>query len=131
MRRVTSLVVCGFLFVAATSRSDVAPVDPPTVPTPIDEPITGAPITPAPGTAAQVPPKDPFSPYAADPGAWRYQDLSADEQAVAERGRDATGWAEVNAGFASATGEQAKRAAAEAAATQLGVSDVAEIGVVP
>jgi len=134
MRKLMSLsLMCGVLLVAATSRSDVAPAPISADATPIDEPITGAPITPAPGAPTSVPQKDPFAPY--DPGppsaSWRYADLSAAERALADRGRNTDGWTEVNDAFATASGEQASRAAAAAAASQLGVAALAETGVVP
>ncbi len=129
-------LMCGVLFVTATSRSDVASpsLDPAAaVGTPIDEPITGAPITPAPGTATTTPPKDPFAPYDVGPASaiWSYQDLAPAERAVVDRGLDTTGWDETNAAFSTASGEQAKRAAAAAAANQLGVAGLAATGVVP
>jgi hypothetical protein len=132
MRKMMSVsLVCSLLLIAATSRSDVAPANPPLEPTPIDEPITGTPITPAPGTESTVPPKDPFAPYDPGPGTWAYEDLSAEERALADRGRDTTGWTEINGAFANASKEQAQRAAAAAAATQMGVSNVGDTGVVP
>lgn len=132
MRKMMSVsLVCGVLLIAATSRSDVAPTAVSTAPTPIDEPITGTPITPAPGTASTVAPKDPFAPYDPGPGSWSYSNLSAEERALADRGRDTTGWPETNSAFARASQEQAQRAAAAAAADQLGVTNVAETGVVP
>jgi hypothetical protein len=134
MRKMMSLsFVCGVLFLTATSRSDVAPPDIPLAATPIDEPITGAAITPAPGTTNSVPPKDPFAPYDVGPtnATWSYNDLSTAERALADRGRNTDGWTEVNAGFAAASAEQAQRAAAAAAASQLGVADLATAGVIP
>jgi hypothetical protein len=132
MRKQMSLfLVFGVLLLTATSRSDVAPAEAPASPTPIDEPITGSPIVLAPGTTSSVPPKDPFAPYDPGPAIWSYTDLSAAERALADRGRDTTGWPETNSAFATASREQAERAAAAAAASQLGIANVAETGVVP
>ena len=134
MRKLLSVsLICGVLFLGATSRSDVAPAALSADITPIDEPITGEPIVANPTVAPSTRTKDPFAPY--DPGpasaTWRYSDLSAAERAVVDRGRKTEGWAEINSAFSSASAEQAKRAAAAAAGNQLGVAGLAETGVVP
>src|SRR5262249_41651035 len=117
----------GILLVAATSRSDVA-VDTSTTTTggtgadAPPEPITGAPAVSAPGGESVV--KDPFAPYdIGSGGAWSYQQLTPAERAVVDKGLDTTGWDKVNNGFAQASRELAKQAAADSAAAQLGVED--------
>ena len=133
MHKVLSFsLVCGVLLIAANSRSDVASTVPAS-PTPIDEPITGTPIVAAPGTTSSVTPRDPFAPYDPGPasGLWPYANLSPAERVLADRGRDVTGWDQINGGFAQASAEQAQRAAAAAAASQLGIASVGDIGVVP
>ena len=134
MRSALSLsLVCGVLLFAGSSHSEVAPLEASLAPTPIDEPITGTPITPAPGTASTNPPKDPFAPYDPGPasGLWTYSNLSPAERVLADKGRNVTGWTEIHAGFATASAEQAQRAAAAAAAAQLGIASIGDVGVVP
>ena len=131
MRKLMSIfLIFGVLLLTATSRSDVAPVELLSA-TPLEEPITGRPVSPTPSAETALPPKDPFTPYDTGPesATWRYRDLSPAERAVADRGRTADD-SKVNDAFASASAEQAKHAAAGAAASQLGVAGLAEIGVV-
>jgi len=123
------------LLVAATSRSDVA-VDTSTTTSfgtgveATPEPITGAPAVSAPGWESV--PKDPFSPYdVGSGGTWSYQSLTPAERAVADRAGDTTGWDQTNKAFAQASAELAKQASAASAAAQLGVTNLADTGVVP
>ena len=124
---------------AATSRSDVAPSLPAGA---ASEPITGEPLNSAP--TGQPPPKDPFSPYGIGPGippkpdgampskpSWSYDDLTAPEKAVVDRGRDTSAWPAIHAGFVQGVADLASKAAGNAAAHQLGLDSIASIGVVP
>ncbi|MEO8698734.1 MAG: hypothetical protein ABI867_01790 [Kofleriaceae bacterium] len=94
-----------------------------------DEPITGSPSTPNPGSETPIP---VFQPYSIGPpeAAWLYEDLRPDEQAVVDSGRTQPGWDATNAAFAVAARERSVLAKAEAAAIQLGIDGV-EIGVLP
>ena len=56
--------------------------------------------------------------------------LTADEKAVADRGRNQPGWDAINDAYGQAAMERAEQAAAEAAANQLGAEHL-DIGVVP
>ena len=99
---------------------------PPTLP----EPTTHPPVMPKPGD--EQPPRDPFAPYAhGSPAPWEYDDLTAAEQAIIDRGVDTSSWDPVHAAFNAATIQQAQEVATEAAAIALGVSDLTSIGVVP
>jgi len=127
------LIVVGILFVAAAmfataSWSDVAPGS--ANPAPMQP--EGSPV-PAATTAPAVPDHVPFTPYSAGPpeSLVPYSALSSDEKAVVDRGRDTTGWDQVGDAFASAAAERATGAAAQAAAQQLGIEDLAGQGVVP
>jgi hypothetical protein len=134
--------ICGVLFVATTSRSDVPPVTSQTAPVGTGVPatpeaITGTPSIPAPGSESIV--KDPFQPYSIGPASndkapkpfWAYSDLTPAEQAVVDRGRDTTGWSDIHAAYNTAVAEQAQRAAAASSAAQLGIDELPSIGVVP
>jgi hypothetical protein len=92
------------LFTAASSWSDTT------------SPVAG----PSAGSAAAV-----------DLGNVPYSALSPAEQAVIDHGRAEQGWDAVNAGFASATIELSATAAANAAANQLGMDNLGQVGVVP
>jgi len=69
-----------------------------------------------------------------DPGApgalWKYEQLTPAEQAYIDNVSDPTGWERTNAAFTSAVGEQSNAAAANAAASKLGIDNLAEEGVV-
>ncbi len=94
------------------------------------EPITGTAAVSAPG--AETPPRDPFSAYdVGSGGVWTYQQLTPAEQAVADQGRDTTGWDQVHNAYASAVAQRAQQAAGDSAAAQLGVENLAGQGVVP
>ncbi len=87
-------------------------------------------VMPNPGSESH--PKDPFQPYDTGPGAaWTYNDLSPADRAVVDKNRDASQWGPVHAAFNTAVAEQAQRAAASSAASQLGVLDLALTGVIP
>ena len=133
MRSVMMLccAVIAIVFATSISRSDSGDSTTEGSPTSTDEPITGQPVTPTPGD--ESPPRDPFAPYdiGGPEAAWSHESLTAEEKAVADRGRDVKGWAGVNDGYRQAAMARAAEAAAEAAALQLGVSDLGGIGVVP
>jgi hypothetical protein len=120
---------------ATTSRSDVVATRPPGLPrSPIAETATPEPIddtaaATAPGS--ETPSHDPFTPHDTGPGSWSLRDLSPEERAVGERGRDVNGWHSTHDAFATAAAERAHRAAADSAAAQLGVDNLATTGVVP
>jgi hypothetical protein len=100
-------------------------------PLPASEPITGVPLPATPGTG--TPQRDPFTPYdIGDPAsAIPYEVLGPEDRAVIDRGRNADGWRRVHDAYGAATAERATLARAEAAAHQLGVSDLATEGVIP
>lgn len=93
--------------------------------------ITGQPSVPKPGD--ERPMRDPFAPYdLGDPStAWPPQDLTAEERAVVDRGRDVGTFSATHDAFGSAGAELAMKAAAAAAARHLGIDDLGAIGVVP
>jgi hypothetical protein len=95
------------------------------------EPTTDTPEAPAPGWATT--PKDPFAAYdIGAAGSWSYTDLVASERARIDKGRDVTGWDNINGAFATASAGLARQAATSAATTRLGITDpLATIGVVP
>jgi len=95
------------------------------------EPITGEPVMPNPGAPSAVP--NYFKPYdTGDPkGLWTYEDLTAEEREVVDRGRETAGWREIHEGYRAAVLEALPAIKAEAAATHLGAHDLATMGVVP
>jgi hypothetical protein len=102
------------------------------------EPITARPVTPAHGWETK--PRDPFAPYDIGPGKgntskkpfWQYADLNAEEKAWADKNADTSKWQPIHDAFAAAAAEQAQRAAASSAASQLGIDgNLAGLGVVP
>ncbi len=128
----TALMV-GFVAVTVvTSRSDNATSSrtSPIAPSPLapDEPITGAAMTPAPGS--ETPPKDPFAPYDVGVNTWSYGQLTPEEQVVADRARTNYSPA-IHAAYANASADLAQRAQAEAAQHQLGIDSLVGAGVVP
>jgi hypothetical protein len=131
---VVSTLLFAALFAGGALRADAPAAfeesfdDPPL---PSAEFITGTPVEPAPGH--ETPQKDPFEPYdIGDPAsAIPYEALSPAEQAVVDRGRDASGWRQIHDAYAAAIGQRAKQARAEAAVHQLGLDELATKGVVP
>lgn len=131
---VFGMVMCAVLLVAATTRSDVAATTDVAVDdtTSLPEPISGTPVEPAP--SVQPPPKDPFAPFDVGPpeSIWPYESLTPAEQAVIDRGRDTTGWAQIHDAYATAVKERSRVARAEAAQHLLGLdSSLDTTGVVP
>ncbi|MBA3394138.1 MAG: hypothetical protein H0T89_15935 [Deltaproteobacteria bacterium] len=125
-------VVLIVIAAAVSSWSDsTVPADPPALYPVGPEPITGRAVIPNPGD--ETPQRDPFSPY--DPGPpealWQYAQLGAAEKTVVDHGRDTGGWSSVHDGFRNAVLEQQPAFAAGAAASQLGIADLATLGVVP
>ena len=138
MRKVVWGSICGVvLLVTIASRSNAqqpseaveSGAAPSTVLAP--EPITGAPVTPRPGS--ETPPRDPFALDNTQPAGavWDYEDLTPREQAVADRGRAQPGWQATHDAYRAAVIQRAHKAAAAAAAHQLGVDALDTLGVVP
>jgi hypothetical protein len=126
---VFGIVMGAILLIASTTRSDVAPMDSTeTTDSSASVDDSSAQVA-APGSA---PPKNPFEPY--DVGGteaiWPYESLTPDEQAIIDRTRDATGWAQVHDGFGAAGFERGRKARAQAAEHQLGVDNLELSGVV-
>lgn len=84
---------------------------------------------PVPGSEPPV--RDPFLPYDTGPNPWSYDQLTADEKAVVDRGRDTTGWSQTHDAYASAAREAAQAAQVATAQHQLGLQDGVTTGVVP
>lgn len=132
----------GVVFVLAfaaggTSRSDVVSDAPMAPTTAVPEPTTQAPVQNAPEPSAR---HQPFTQYFVGPAPWdkspkplwHYEDLTPAEKVVVDRGRDTTGWSNINNAFASASEQRAKQAASSSAAAQLGLDNTSlETGVVP
>ena len=98
------------------------------------EPTSLAPTVPNRGSEAPM--RDPFAPFDSGPieGRWNYTSLRPSEQQDLERERTTnarTNWVTTHDGFASALAEQATAAASTAAARQLGIDNLATLGVVP
>jgi hypothetical protein len=80
--------------------------------------------------------RDPFAPFDNGPveGRWDYAMLRLTEQQDIDRERTnnaRANWTSTHDGFRSALAEQAKAAASTAAARQLGIDNLATLGVVP
>ena len=123
------LLVAGAAAETEATADFVQSMDDP--PLPEAEPITGTALQAAPGGEAAT--KDPFKPYdIGDPAsAIPYEALVPDERAVVDRGRNVDDWRRVHDAYGAAIAERAALARAEAAAHQLGISDLATEGVVP
>lgn len=123
-----SLVVLAIVIATAgSSRGDGESADSP--PEAVDEPVTGTPIEPLPGT----PTYDALAPYTigGPEAAWSYEQLRPEEKVVADRGLDEDQTA-VQDAYAGASAALAAKAHAEAAALQLGFDGpLEETGVVP
>lgn len=97
----------------------------------IDEPITGTPATPTPGSEESV--HNPFTPYeiGGPQAAWSYEQLQPAEKVVADRGVEDDRSA-VQTAYAADVARLALEAGANSAALQLGIDvPLAETGVVP
>jgi hypothetical protein len=98
---------------------------------PAIEPITGEPVEAALDSAP--PPRDPLAPYdVGDPeSAIAYEELSPEDRAVVDRGRDASKWRVIHDAYGGAVAQRSRQARAEAAQHQLGVDELDRQGVVP
>ncbi len=130
------MLVVALIVGVAKSRSDTT-TPPPSLPSSAPaEPITGS---ADPVQAMGTPAHDPFTPSPIGPAPgdkspkpfWSYEDVSPAQKAVIDRGRDTTGAQASLDVYAAAAAERAKQAAADAALNQLGVGNVASVGVVP
>ena len=74
-----------------------------------------------------------FAPYdiGGSRAAWLYEDLTAAEQVIADRGRESGTWAATHDAYGGAGAELAARAATEAAALRPGAALPATLGAVP
>jgi len=126
----TCAVLASVLIRPSTSRSETeAPSAPPDSSAPVDEPISGQAVAPAPGD--ETGPRDPFTPYdvGGQEAIWPYGDLTANEKAVVDHGRNQAGMDAINNAYGQAAKELAARAKAEAAAAQLGAEGLDTLGV--
>ena len=116
------LGVAGVMVFAATSRGDDGMSS---------EPSQAPPSLDASSSSAQghgAPLSFSFGPPEA---AWSYEQLSSEEKAIVDRGRDTTAWQQVNDLYAGAAREHAKEAEATLAARMLQIDDLGDLGVVP
>lgn len=137
MRRylLVAIVGCAFVWAASTSQTS-AGADSTDTSNPA-EAITGDPIKPAPG--AESSPKSPFEQYGIGPtdgpdsANWPYETLNAGERAYVDRNRNASPaeWNRIHDAYKRAVQARAAKAAAEAAAIQLGIDQGLGGGVVP
>lgn len=121
-----ALVLLGVMIVGATSRSDdlgTATEAPPSIDLSF----------PAKVPLGPNPPRDPNTPYDVGPpdAVWSYEQLSPADKAVADRGRDTTGWQAVHDEYAAASAQRAETSKAELAAALLGLQGLGDTGVVP
>jgi hypothetical protein len=118
---------------AARSVERSADADDPSPPSPpgdpLAEPIIGEVVMPEPG--AETGPLQPFQAPSHDSSDVPIEALSDEEAAYVAAGVNVDGWDAIHAGFATATGEAAADAAAQAAANELGIEGFANTGVVP
>lgn len=130
-KSILSVALMSFvLLVAATSRSDSAAttgLPDPTLP----EPTLEAPVMPTSGSANAQ--RDPFKSFdiGGAAAAWTYEELKPEEQDIADRGTEVTGWNTIHNRYASAVREQGLKGRARAAARHLGMDDLSHAGVVP
>ena len=94
------------------------------------EPITGEAVMPNPGD--EQPMRDPFTPYdiGGEAAAWRLEDLTPEEQVVAARGLDEDQSA-IQEAYAEVARDMAEQARDAAVTSELGVAQLAGLGVVP
>ena len=125
-------LVGGILLLTAALYRDVAASPPPSLPPSAQaEPITGTPAVSAPGGATRR--HDPFKPYDTGPpgSTWTYKQLPPAQRAYVDQAGQHGPTQHTLDGFAHAAAERAHEAAGEAAAHELGVEDLASLGVVP
>jgi hypothetical protein len=96
-----------------------------------DEPITGSPSVPNPGSETVR--HDPFTPYdnGGSAAAWSYDQLTTGEKSAADAAAHGPNWAAIHNAFGDAVAERSQGAAAAAAANQLNLSDLSTQGVIP
>lgn len=124
-----SILVLAWIMVSS-GRDAGADDPPPPPPDPLAEPITGVVVMPEPG--AETGPLQPFQPPPQDPARdVPVEALTAEEQAYVAAGVNVDGWDDIHAGFSTATAQAAADAAAQAAANELGIGELADVGVVP
>jgi len=124
-----SLVLFSLVIVAATSRGDdLGTTTEPTQPPPSFE--VSVPGTAPPGV---TPPASPFEPFDIGPpeAAWRYEQLSPADKAVADRGRETSEWDAIVSAHMRVATEQAEAGKARVAAAMLGLDGLDTLGVVP
>lgn len=130
MFKLLALTFIAALIAACTSDESAPFEEIPTFDPAAPEPITGTAVMP--NVENKTPPPHRFAPY--DPGPpehlWRYEDLTAEEKKVVDEGRDTTGWEQVHVAYRSAIAERLPAIRAQAAASQVGICDVARLGVV-
>lgn len=114
------------LLSAGISRSDGTSTTP-------DPAATSVRPTIVPNPGNESPPRDPFTPY--DTGGpqaeWSYDKLTPEEKAVADRGLDTEAQDATHAVWERANEESRRASRAAVAAHGLGVSGIADIGVIP
>jgi len=121
-------VVGAFLIVGvAVSQSEVTADSAPPEEAPLPEPTDDV---PPPGAPKPFDPLTSHSPGRAE-SLWQYEDLSPEEQESADRGFDSTAWAAGQQALAAAAMEKAPAMAAKRAQLMMGITDLANTGVVP
>ena len=130
----TAGLIVLFLVTRGASAEVATPDSSAVTPAAIGEPTTAGPSTPLRGN--ETPMRDPFAPADSGPpeGRWEYATSPANQRAEMDQERAANqrvNWAATHNEYANALSEQAKQAAATAAAQQLGVENLATLGVVP
>src|SRR5947208_3252484 len=127
MRWFPIVFLCVLIVVVTRAASD-PPVGSTGV-TAAEEPITGQAADNAPGSETVF---KPLQPYDIGPDAGvAYSDLSPPEQAAADRNKDTTGWQGIHTSYNHGVVQLAQQAAAQSAASQLGVESLSGTGVVP
>lgn len=118
------------LFVSASSRSQtVGTTSSGTAADDVVLPPIDMLAQPAPGSEPPV--RDPFTPYDTGPNPWSYDQLTAGEKAVVDRGRNTTGWSQTHDAYAAAARQAAQDAQVATAQHELGLQDGVDTGVVP
>jgi hypothetical protein len=127
---VIGLLVLAFALVARPNHGASDPAGALPNPTLEDEPISGEPAEPNPGDEEAPPHLGPYE--TGGPAAEvTYEQLSPEERAVADRGRDAAGWQGIHQTYRLGAQQIATDAAADTAARRLGVRKLEHMGVVP
>jgi hypothetical protein len=131
MKTILILAIIAFAVVCMITLRNSSPANTDVCPTDGQESVTDEPSTPLPGPEQAR--REPFVSY--DPGPaealWKYEQLTPGEKAVADRGRLQPGWTAIHDVYRSAVIQRSTQAAASAAQHQLGIDNLASIGVVP